>query len=231
MENSLCWICGNRATTSEHNPKRSDLKLIFSTATFQKGDRLIKTTNAGKKTLVQGLNSKELKYQKNLCEWCNNSKTAPHDKAREILANFLVKNSRLVLKEKQVNLKMVYGRDVKRFQSDLFKYFAKAFGCAINATGKPVPNILVDVINGKSYGKDFFVTFSVDEELLKKRVRLGSSVGCSNLEYWEEKKTKERVWIWSQNLGWFVITYFYKAKIVNGMNPWYGKNKVIQFSI
>lgn len=230
MNNNLCWICQQPATTSEHNPKRSDLKLMFRDATFEKGNRLVKTTAAGEKILVQGLNSKEVKYEKNLCDGCNNSGTQPYDKAYETLIDFIVKNHVAISKQKIVNLKIVYGKEVRRCQSDLFKYFAKTVGCTINATGNKVPSSLLDVIQGKSYGKNFFVTISINEELLKIKAELKGLAGCSDLHLLKEKRTGEEVWIWSQNLGWLVLTYWFNAKIMDDAIPWYGKSKVIKFS-
>jgi hypothetical protein len=64
MVNNKCWICGEPATTSEHKIKSSDLKLMSQGISFKKGDRLIKTLNNGKQSVIQGLDSKEVKYKK-----------------------------------------------------------------------------------------------------------------------------------------------------------------------
>jgi hypothetical protein len=64
MTSEKCWICGEAATTAEHKNKRSDLKLMSQGIGFKKGGRLIKILNNGKKSIIQGLDSKEVKYKK-----------------------------------------------------------------------------------------------------------------------------------------------------------------------
>lgn len=232
MVNNKCWICDKPATTAEHKIKRSDLKLMSQGISFKKGDRLIKTLNNGKKSVIQGLNSKEVRYEKNLCGYCNNTRSEPWDKAYEMLINFVYKNHSTISRDRKINLKLVYGTNVKKGQVDLFKYFAKAFGCAINEINDKVPSIIFDVINGRSFdGKEFFINISVCEELLKQNPMLNGFVGCSDLEtVYDKKSGKSIAYRWDQNLGWFVISYSYNLKNIDGGIPWSGKSKSIEFS-
>jgi hypothetical protein len=71
-----------------------------------------------------------------------------------------------VLKRRVIDFEAVYGIDWEEKQRNLFKYFAKCFGCRIDGIGRLVP---FDVIN--LIGKDFFetalhVTFQVNEDML-----------------------------------------------------------------
>ena len=233
MTNSNCWICSKPATTAEHKTKRSDLKLMSQGVSFKKGDRLIKTLNNGKESLIQGLDSQALKYKKNLCENCNSAKSQPWDKAYEMLISFVHQNYLAIARDRKINLKLVYGANVRNAQMNLFKYFAKAFGCAINEINDKVPSVIFDVINGKSFdGRSFFITISVCEELLKKNPMLSVFTGCSDLETLDEKKSGKSVgyYRWAQNLGWLVIAYSYNLENIDGGIPWSGKSKSIEFS-
>lgn len=138
-----CWICDKLATTSEHKTKRTDLKLMSQGISFKKGDRLIKKLNNGKELLIQGLDSKELKYKKNLCENCNSAKSKPWDKSYEKFIDFACKNHKTIARDRKISLKLVYGDNAKDAQMDLFKYLAKAFGCAINEINKEVPSVIL----------------------------------------------------------------------------------------
>jgi hypothetical protein len=232
MTSEKCWMCGELATTREHQIKKTDLKLMSQGVSFKKGDRLIKTLNNGKKSFIQGLDSKEVKYKKNLCGYCNNTRSEPWDKAYEALMNFAYKNHITIARDRKINLKLVYGANVKKAKMDLFKYFAKAFGCAINEINDEVPSVIFDVINEKSFdGKIFFINISACEELLEKNPMLDGFAGCSNLESLNEKESGKPVsYRWAQNLGWLVISYFYNLKNIDGGIPWSGKSKSIEFS-
>jgi hypothetical protein len=60
-----------------------------------------------------------------------------------MLINFVHKNHLTISRERKINLKLVYGANVKKRQTNLFKYFAKAFGCAINEINDEVPSIFL----------------------------------------------------------------------------------------
>jgi hypothetical protein len=95
-----CWICGSVANTSEHSVKKTDLKTIFS----NKPKRFIahhfdEEYNTKRKTLIQGLNSKHLKYDKDLCENCNTNLTRPYDLAYEEFIKYVFKNEKVIIGE------------------------------------------------------------------------------------------------------------------------------------
>jgi hypothetical protein len=187
-DKNLCLICQTQiATTAEHINKRSDLKVAFSEVSFsaKNKDRLRKTTNDGKKIIVQGLKSEELKYEKNLCHPCQTTRSQPWDKAYEKLISFINDHYYEIHKQKFINLKLVYGNEVKSCQESLFRYFAKAFICCIDAarskekeegdldSNVQIPNTILDIVQQRNYGKEFFITVSINEELFERQEKSG----------------------------------------------------------
>ena len=68
-----CWICGADATTGEHSQKKTDLTAMFGSKSFSK---IVKRDyDKNKKTIIQGPNSRALKYDNNLCGRCNSAMT------------------------------------------------------------------------------------------------------------------------------------------------------------
>lgn len=66
-------------------------------------------------------------------------------------------------------------------------------------------------------GKKFFINISLCEELLKQNPMLNGFAGCSDLESVDDKKSGKPVaYRWAQNLGWFVISYSYNLKNIDG---------------
>jgi len=228
-ESRKCWMCGNLATTAEHKIKCSDLKLAFPNISLAVGDRMIKTNSVGDESLVQGWQSKEVKYKKNLCKQCNGSISKAWDNAYLDFVLFLSKNPKLVYKNRAVDLKVIYGKNVKESQVHLFRYFAKAFGCAIYETGCEVPIFILDIIYGKSYGKSFFVTVSSIEEIYDYNPTIEGLLGCSDLMSIDDGNTPV-AWRWLQNLAWFVIDFRFNLVAPERAIPWTGKSKKILFS-
>jgi hypothetical protein len=228
---SSCWMCGDLADTTEHKIKCSQLKLTFPNISLKVGDRLIKTNSDGNEDdIVQGWNSNKVKYdKKNLCEKCNSDTSQPWDKAYDDFASFIRENPKLVYKNRVVNLKLVYGKEVKSCQADLFRYFAKAFGCSIYEKYHEVPTAILDVISGKNYRRNFFITISVIEEIYDYNSAIKDLIGCSDLISIDHGNIPI-AWRWSQNLAWFVIDFRFNLVVPKGFKPWTGKSKKILFS-
>ena len=228
-ESRKCWMCDNAATSAEHKIKCSVLKSAFPNTSLKIGDRLIKTNSAGERCVVQGWQSKEVKYKKNLCENCNGSVSQAWDRAYDDLVSFISKNPELVYKKKIVDLRLVYGGEVKKRQMSLFQYFAKAFGCSIYDANCEVPPVILDVVSGRVYGKSFFITVAAIEEIYNRNPAIEGLLGCSDLKSWNDGNIPV-AWLWSQNLAWFVITY--RCNLVTPSNsiPWVGKSKKITLS-
>jgi hypothetical protein len=165
MNINYCWICRKPSETSEHRIKKSDIIRQFGKGPYR-GINGLTHVKSDKMRDLQGPDSSLIKYEKNLCSNCNNKVTQPFDVAYEQFIAWVTDNEIDVLKRRVIDFEAVYGIDWEEKQRNLFKYFAKCFGCRIDGIGRLVP---FDVIN--LIGKDFFetalhVTFQVNEDML-----------------------------------------------------------------
>ena len=83
MATGICWICGQPSETGEHRIKKSDLVQRFGKGPFRGGDTLVHV-KAGRMRDLQGPDSKRVKYEKNLCAYCNNTALFGPNQLREL---------------------------------------------------------------------------------------------------------------------------------------------------
>ena len=80
--NLKCWICGNEADSREHKHKKTDVNRAFKNVPTN--DKYIGVFKSGEiERHVQGVDSKLLKFEKVICQRCNNQSSQPHDFAYE----------------------------------------------------------------------------------------------------------------------------------------------------
>ena len=92
-----CWICGSAATSSEHKIKKSDLIRVhgrgkeFAEASlnYLRGDDSV--------VILQGPDSKWVKWPDVLCAQCNNSRTQPFDRAYDKFIEYAVNSTRKLI--------------------------------------------------------------------------------------------------------------------------------------
>jgi hypothetical protein len=75
--------------------------------------------------------SDRLKSKALICQYCNSTRTQPHDKAWEKLSEYLRANHQLLKTRKHIRLDKVFPGSVKSSMLDVHLYFAKLFGCRI----------------------------------------------------------------------------------------------------
>jgi len=165
MSQQRCWICGKESKTGEHRVKKSDLIHRYGKEPYTGGDELVHVKEDAMRPL-QGSNSKLVKYKKNLCVECNNTFTQPFDRAYEELITWAMDHEDDVLRRRVIDFQMVYGGNWESKQRDLFKYFAKCFGCRLDESGRDVPCDVVDLLGEESFQTALYVTYFVNEDQL-----------------------------------------------------------------
>ena len=108
MGADVCWICGRPSETGEHRIKKSDLVERFGKGPYR-GDGALVHVKEGRVRDVQGPDSKLVKYEKNLCSYCNNTLTQPFDKAYEEFIPWVMQNEAEVLKRRVIDFESMYG--------------------------------------------------------------------------------------------------------------------------
>lgn len=120
-----CWICGSPANSGEHKAKASDVRSLIGTPT----NKIPFHLRVGEqKFSLQGVDVDLLKWDQEICANCNNSVSAPYDKAWEKLSFFLQRHPNGL---PSINLKTVYGSEYQKQYLNFYLYFVKQFGCYI----------------------------------------------------------------------------------------------------
>jgi hypothetical protein len=133
MSNSLCWICGDPATTGEHKTKQSDLRAVLGTPT--PGNPFYYHDGAAKNRQVRSYRADFLKSPSRLCAPCNNRRTQPYDHAWERLSDWL-RNRQPPLKVGDViRADRIWAQSATKQMRHVQLYFAKLTGCHLVEAG------------------------------------------------------------------------------------------------
>ena len=207
-----CWLCGAIATTGEHKIKRTVIdKLMFENNKINSPVKLF-SNNANKPQFIRSAKSDHLKYKKNLCEYCNNTRTQPFDISYDIFFKYLIENGKNIFLSNRIGLKNIKSEYDRNFsQKDLFKYFIKAFCCVIDSTKETqdplsVPTKLIDALCGKEYGKELMIQFCSNGDFKNYPLNKIIRVSNHNLHEYNGKFA----FIYCESYGWFHISYIYQ---------------------
>lgn len=206
-----CWICGKPANSQEHIIKKSDITRVYGNGPY-KAENALAHVKSGKLQLVQGPNSKKIKYDSSLCHDCNTSVTQPFDFAYDTFINYLYENEEHILRKRFIDFFDVYGVGFEVAQRNLFKYFTKSFGCRLHAAGISVPADITSLLHKESFKTGLRINFSVNEDvlILPKKDRDGF-IGKGGLFIWLDKndQTKINGYTWHEHVSWLFISYWY----------------------
>jgi hypothetical protein len=208
-------MCGSPADSAEHKFKKADLVRAHGKGPY-KGDDALAHVVAGSQKLVQGPNSHAMKYPKNLCSKCNNAKSQPWDQAYDRLIDWVLENESDVLRKRFIDFKRVFGSNYEDYQRNVYKYYAKSFGCRLVDAGHAVPFDVLQLFDLLSFQTALRITFSVNEDvlLIPKQSRDGF-IGQSDLFAWLERTNPEQINGYQSNehVSWFTAHFWY------GVNP------------
>lgn len=205
---TVCWICGNPATTAEHKIKRSDLTRVHGSGPAFTAAGLNYRKSDDSIVILQGPNSKWVKWPNLLCARCNNHRTQPFDRAYEELVKYADANRAAILASRQLDLSAVYGPTWPNTQRDLFKYFAKAFGCQIAGAGKPVPPDLSTLMFQEQFETALWVCLAVNDDELQKPDASQTKLQTGNLIFNGEGAASPR-YACAYFYRWLVFTFWY----------------------
>ena len=124
-----CWICGEPADSKEHKIKASDVRHFFGAVSRQRPIYY----QGGKipNIKVGSAKSKRLKTDNVICARCNDTRTAPYDRAWEQLSAYVSGNWEQMKRRGRFKLQSVSPGETKRQGTYVQLYFAKLFGCRI----------------------------------------------------------------------------------------------------
>lgn len=153
----VCWWCGDVADSREHKWKKSEVKGMYGAAGSESYP-LIWVHEDGTSKTVQGPDSDVLKFEKSLCQNCNNARSQPFDFAYDRWIKYLRSNYDQIFESRVVDLRDVADDAGGTFRLDLAKYFAKHIGCRVADKAGRVPVSLIAFLNGDSVSSAFVWT-------------------------------------------------------------------------
>lgn len=207
-----CWICGADADSAEHRFKKSDLVRAHGKGPYIEASALSHFRD-GKETKIQGPGSKHLKYFPSLCQYCNNTHTQPFDRAyQKFIARVLDHHENMFLGKRFIDLAEVYGSDWENQQRNLYKYFAKSFGCRLVNAGVTVPADVLDLIDQEIFHTRLGLTMAVNEDLLLLPHKDHDGfIAKSSLLGWSDPGAPDSYngFELNEHVSWLTICYWY----------------------
>lgn len=225
-----CWICGAKADSAEHRLKKSDLLRAYGCGPYKgtTGPYHFREDNA---TLIQGPGSRAIKYSHSLCQHCNTTYTQPFDSAYDRFIDWIMKNEEVVLHRRFVDFHEVYGNCWENTQRDLYKYFAKSFGCRLVDAGTKVPPDIVNLLDEDRFRTMLRLTVAVNEDILLMPSRdRDRFIGKDGLISWASRQTPSlpNGFTWNEHVSWVTVFYWYNRRPDgNRGSTWVADNRFI----
>jgi hypothetical protein len=178
-----CWWCGAPADSREHKFKRSDLVREHGAAPY-KGDAVLSRVNGEGSLYMRSSKNDALKFQPNLCQRCNDTRSQPFDNAYDQFISWILANEAVVLDSRAIDLEAVFGSNWRATGLDVLRYFVKHIACRLAdlaTQGKRIriPSDLVAFLNGGPSPQSVMCDFLVEPALLR----------------WAEVRPEDPLWI------------------------------------
>ena len=183
----------------------------------------------GTRALVQGQDSKYLKFEEVLCQACNTTLTQPFDRAYDAFIEHVSANTDTILALRRIDLRDVFGTCGRKRRRNLFNYFLKSFGCRLASCGVTVPPEIQRAIHGDPVPTTLVLTFSVYEPLANISTALEKIAVVHRLEGTKDALTGEYDDLnWGISYGWFTVAFWYRKRHNPTMgDPWNGQSRHI----
>jgi len=150
----VCWWCGDAANSREHKWKKSEIKAMYGLANSDSYP-LLWIDDSGNSKTVQGPDSDALKFEKSLCQNCNNARSQKFDRTYDRWIQHLGANYEQIIESRVLDLSDVIGVAGSESRLDLARYFAKHIGCRVADKAGRVPASLISFLNGDSGSSAF----------------------------------------------------------------------------
>lgn len=206
-----CWICGAPADSAEHRFKKSDLVRVYGRGSYDK-EAAPFHFRSGRLSRLQGPNSKLLKYAPDLCHQCNTTSTQVFDHAYEHFVSWVMDNEMDVTRRRFINFPEVFGAGWEDAQRNLYKYFAKSFGCRLVDSGWDAPIDVAELLGQKSFRTALRITMAVDERMiLAPQSHRDGFFGKDAVRtfLWDRNIDESRAFTWNESISWLTIFYWY----------------------
>lgn len=150
----VCWWCGGAADSREHKWKKSEIKAMYGPAGSESYP-LLWIDDAGNAKPIQGPDSDVMKFEKSLCQNCNNARSQKFDRAYDQWIEYVRANYEQIIESRIIDLRDVVNGTGSEFRLDLARYFAKHIGCRVADKAGKVPASLIAFLDGDSDSSAF----------------------------------------------------------------------------
>lgn len=142
--NGNCWWCGSIADSREHKQKKSDFIREFG-RNPSNSTVIIKNE---KEIIVQGPDSKHLKYEKPiLCKTCNSETSQPFDLAWDKVLSYISKEANAENLIHNLDFRLINKIEYKPIKRNFLKYLVKHISCRLASNNLKVPISFLNYLN------------------------------------------------------------------------------------
>jgi hypothetical protein len=221
-----CWICKKPANSSEHKVKKADIKRLWGNGPYKGENALVRIKNS-ELLDIPGPNSGIVKFNKNLCAYCNSTFTQPFDNAYDEFINWFESNKNFIYSKRVIDWQMVYGNDYPSKQNNLFKYFAKCLGCRLSDHGDIVPKDIIDLLSKKKFETFLKVSFAINEDVaLLPEKDMG--IGIHTLQREQFDGYSSISYLAGNNYKWLDMFFYYMYPYDNSLgSPWIANSRYV----
>ncbi len=213
-----CWICGSPADSSEHKFKMTDLERVHGKGPYEGENGLFHFKDYLRK--IRGPRAQIVKYDKTLCQHCNTTFSQPFDYAYEKFISWVFENEEAVIRRRIINFFHIYGETFSNSQRNLYKYFAKSFGCRLVEEKYDVPKDISELLYLENFQTGLRISFAVNEDMLAlpEGYRIGlAKGGLFSRPYGDD------IWqyLWHETFEWLNVFYWYNYDVEQELGfPW-----------
>jgi len=228
----VCWWCGKSANSREHRHKKSDIKLLFGNKFC--GEPILLKDNQQKK--LQGPNSDLLKFERVLCQNCNNSRSQPFDRAYDCFINYTLNNYDKLLNDRIINFNEIDKTNTKQIKNDIFRYFTKIFCCRLASNNISIKTDLIDFLNSEKQINYLYFKFEIRPDIYTflnrdNKIQNEGNIYLSPLKYYLRDEDKKIGLVYQfYNLQWLRIYTFYSNDLIdsnyNGYDDYYNSDSM-----
>ena len=226
-----CWWCGKAASTKEHKFKKTDLEREFGNGQYIGDNSVLKCINVEQKE-VRSSTSKTVKFEKNLCQCCNNEKSKAIDNDYDRFIIFIKKNEQQIIESRSFLFSSVFGNNWVEGRDNLLRYYVKHICCRLASSNIPISPNMLNFLDGTEIIKHISFHLEIREDIIAMINRLESEnidSGCLWLgDMYLDTEVNEGSNIYTSFIGyrWLRMNYHYNQEQLNSCNN-FTSNKVV----
>lgn len=143
-----CWWCGNLADSREHKHKKTDFKRLYTTELTE--GKLPVVDKDKKFYQIQGPDSDLLKYDKVLCQKCNNSRSQSFDRAYDKFIEYFDDKIDVIIQDGYIDFEEIFPDDYELEKYNTIRYYIKHFCCKLASNNIMIDEKIIDFLNSKT---------------------------------------------------------------------------------